>query len=189
MPRHLPVIDCVTDVRAADILCGMKKRTNMPREDLPYCECPWLENAARDPECSIEFDAELNEYHLKHGKGYLMIYHCPFCAGRAPKSLRGEMFATVSSDEAARLHLLTKDMKTEKDVRAGLGEPTHVHEVGAMMQERNVGQKAGKVRVCKALHYDSHSETARINVNVGRHGKVSIHFTGKYIGKPGAKKP
>lgn len=162
----------------------MEKRTNMPREDLPYCECPWLENAARDPECSIEFDAELNEYHLKSGRGTFMIYHCPFCAGRAPKSLRDQMFATVSTEEASRLHLLTKDMKTEKDVRAGLGEPTHVFETGAMKMERNVGRKAGEIRVCKSLRYENQSDTAAINVNVGRHGKVNIHFTGKYIGKP-----
>jgi hypothetical protein len=158
----------------------------MPREDLPYCQCKWLETAAHDPDCPIEFDAELNEYHLKHGKGYSLIYHCPFCAGRTPKSLRGQMFARVSDEEAVRLHLLTKDMKTEDDVRVGLGEPTHVFEVGAMEWEKDTEEKAGEIRACKTLQYDQCSETATIRVNVGRYGQVNISFSGKYIGKPGA---
>jgi len=94
------------------------------------------------------------------------------------------MFARVSDDEAVRLHLLTKDMKTEDDVRVGLGEPTHVFEVGAMKWENDTEEKAGEIRACKTLQYDQCSETATIKVNVGRYGKVNISFSGKYIGKP-----
>lgn len=94
------------------------------------------------------------------------------------------MFAQVSAEEAARLHLLTKDMKTEDDVRAGLGEPSRVMEVGAMSQQKDTEEKAGEIRVCKTLQYEQWSETAKISVNVGRHGRVNISFFGKYIGKP-----
>ena len=98
----------------------------MPREDLPSCDCRWLERAAHDPDNPIEFDAEL-EYNLKTQRRHSWrIYHCPCCAGRAPESLRGQMFAEVSSEESARLHKLIKDLKTERDVIAALGAPTRV---------------------------------------------------------------
>ncbi|HEY3897717.1 MAG TPA: hypothetical protein VGM54_03840 [Chthoniobacter sp.] len=162
----------------------------MPREDLPFCRCRWLERAAHDPKCPIEFDAEMNEYHLVHstGGGYSLIYHCPFCAGRAPKSLRSKMFATISSEESARLHRLTKDLKTENEVRALLGEPTHVFDPGLAREEPEKNGKPGRVMMWKSLRYESHSETAAIDVRVNRHGEVSISFQGKYIGKPKKKK-
>lgn len=157
----------------------------MPREDLPLCDCRWLERAAHDAACPIEFDLELNEYNLKTTNGGSMrIYHCPFCAGRAPHSLRAQMFATVSSDETIRLHQLTKDLKTEEDVLAHLGKPTHVFDPGATIAEPDDGDKPGEIRTCKSLRYESHSDTATINVNVGRHGKVRISFSGKYVGRP-----
>ena len=155
----------------------------MPRDDLPFCECRWLERAAHDPNCLIEFDPELNEYNLKTTNGGSMLfYHCPFCSGRAPESLRGQMFATVTHEETTRLHQLTKDLKTESDVVALLGEPTHTFDPGVVSWSREEDDKPREITTCKALRYDDHSETATINVNVGRHGKVRISFTGKYIG-------
>jgi hypothetical protein len=157
----------------------------MPADDLPLCQCRWLERAAHDPTCPIEFDPELNEYNLKTSDGGSMrIYHCPFCAGRAPESLRALMFATVSCEETFRLHQLTKKFKTEDDVLTCLGPPTHVFDPGIASTTPDDGDKPGEIRACKSLRYDNHSETATINVNVGRHGQVSISFSGKYLGKP-----
>ena len=157
----------------------------MPRDDLPFCDCRWLERAAHDPTCPVEFDPELNEYNLKTSNSHSMrIYHCPFCAGRAPESLRAQMFATVSPEETLRLHQLTKDLKTEADVFTHLGEPTHTFDPGATCIEPDDDDKPGEIRTCKSLRYDNHSDTATINVNVGRHGKVRISFFGKYVGKP-----
>jgi hypothetical protein len=156
----------------------------MPRNDLPFCECRWLENAAHDPNCPIEFDPGLNEYNLKTTNGGSMrIYHCPFCSGRAPESLRARMFATVTYDETSRLHHLTATLKTEEEVRAALGEPTHVFDPGGTSGGRENDDKPGEIKVWKTLRYDQHSDTANINVKVNRHGRVSISFSGKYIGK------
>ena len=70
---------------------GGVKPTAMPREDLPFCDCKWLERAAHDAHCPVEFDPELNEYNLKTSDGGSMrIYHCPFCAGRAPARQPGQ---------------------------------------------------------------------------------------------------
>jgi hypothetical protein len=156
----------------------------MPRENLPFCDCRWLDRAARDPLCPIEFDRELNEYHLKTANGFMLIYHCPFCAGRAPDSLRPQIFATVTPEETTRLHLLTKNLKTEKQVLAHLGPPTRVFDPGAVIAEPDKDGKPGEIRACRSLRYENHSDTATINVNVGRYGKVRISFSGKYIGKP-----
>ena len=157
----------------------------MTRDNLPYCDCDWLERAAHDSHCPVEFDPKLNEYMIKTSNGgSLAIYHCPFCAGRAPKSLRDRMFASVTHEEAARLHQLTKDLKTEQEVLVHLGKPTHVFDPGATITAPEIGRNPGETRMCRSLHYDSHSSTANINVNVDRHGKASISFSGKYIGKP-----
>ena len=114
----------------------------------------------------------------------MRIYHCPFCAGRAPESLRAQMFATVFPEETIRLHQLTKGLKTEKQVLAHLGEPTEVFDPGMTICEPENDDKPGEIRSCKTLRYDNHSDTATIEVTVGRHGKVRISFSGKYIGKP-----
>ena len=114
----------------------------------------------------------------------MRIYHCPFCAGRAPDSLRAQMFATVSSEETIRLHQLTKSLRTEKQVLKHLGPPTYVFEPGVVVAEPEKEGEPGEIRACKSLRYENHSETATINVNVGRHGKVRISFSGKYVGRP-----
>lgn len=161
----------------------------MSRDDLPFCECRWLERAAHDPQCPIEFDPELREYNLKFGSHSLRIYHCPFCAGRAPESLRKHLFAVVPPEETARLHLLTKDLKTEKEVREKFGEPTHVFEYGGSMQEAGKDGVPGEIRTWPAIRYDNYSETATIGVRIGRQGKISISFMPKYLGRPGQIAP
>lgn len=161
----------------------LKKR--VPQDDFPFCECNWFERAAHDPDCSIEFDPELNEYNLMSPNGGAMrLYHCPFCAGRAPESLRGQMFATVTSEETIRLHNLTKELKTETEVRKVLGEPAHEFEPGIVSESPPKDGEATVIKASKSLRYDQHSETATIDVTVGRHGNVSISFSGKYIGRP-----
>ena len=157
----------------------------MPRDDLPLCDCRWLERAAHDPDNPIEFDPELNEYNLKtpHRHSF-RIYHCPFCAGRAPESLRAQMFATVPAEEEVRLHNLTKDLKTENDVIDALGEPTYILNPGSVQTEPDADNAPGKIRTFKVLRYNSASDTALIEADVDAHGNASISFSGKYIGRP-----
>lgn len=119
----------------------------------------------------------------------MLFYHCPFCAGRAPESLRAQMFATVSPEETARLHQLTSKLKTEKQVLAQLGKPSHVADPGVTSHEPDKDGGPGEIRACKTLRYENHSETATINVNVGRYGKVRISFAGKYVGPPKKRTP
>jgi hypothetical protein len=157
----------------------------MPRDDLPFCECNWFERAALDPHCPVEFDPDLNEYNLKTtNKGSMRMYHCPFCSGRAPESFRGQRFATVASEETIRLHRLTRNFRTEDEVRAALGEPTVEFDPGLISQEKSSEEEAPVINSYKTLRYDQYSDTVSIFVKVNRNGTVSIHYTGKHIGKP-----
>lgn len=114
----------------------------------------------------------------------MRIYHCPFFSGRAPESLRPKMFATVSSEEITRLHLLTKDFRTEAEVLARFGQPSQAFDPGWSSTAPDEDNKPGAIRTCKILRYENFSDTAIIEVQVARHGKVEIIFSGKYIGKP-----
>src|SRR3989442_14016479 len=97
----------------------MKKRTGPTVMEAP-CACGSLENALNDPDTPIVFDRELNEYHIEYeikngGKGFLMIYYCPFCGGAAPKSQRRKLFAVIPPSEEERLYQLFNEVLTLDD--------------------------------------------------------------------------
>jgi predicted nucleic acid binding AN1-type Zn finger protein len=73
-----------------------------PRKDI--CDCGVLERMADDPAFSIEFDPALNEYHITcQSGGYSVIYYCPFCGGRTPKSKRTRLLHRMTAGEKQRL--------------------------------------------------------------------------------------
>ena len=95
----------------------------MPNNRIAPCKCGYLQRQANHPDSPIRFDAELNEYHFTHrtstgGEAKMMIYHCPFCGGRAPKSRRSELFYRLTRAEQVRLCELTKNMPTLQSVMA-----------------------------------------------------------------------
>ena len=97
-----------------------------PKRTMP-CRCGFLERHANSPDSPIRFDPELNEYHFVHqtsegNEALMMIYHRPFCGGKAPKSRRDELFHRLSQAEQIRLSKLTKDLRTIDEVRGALGE-------------------------------------------------------------------
>ena len=85
----------------------MRKRTHSSVTK-KLCCCGYLERAGLDPESPIDFDTRTNEYQFKYmvaggkGEGSLIIYHCPFCGGAAPESLRDALFETVTVSERQR---------------------------------------------------------------------------------------
>jgi hypothetical protein len=157
----------------------------MPRADLPFCDCRWLERAAHDPDNPIQFDPELNEYNLKTSSGHsLRIYHCPFCAGRAPESLRAQMFATVSSEESERLHRLVQEIQSKADAIRVLGTPTDVLEPGGRCIEPERDGRPSYIHLYKTLRYESVSDTAVLDVHIDQYGRATTSLCGKYLGKP-----
>ena len=156
----------------------------MPRKDLPFCDCRWLEHAAHNPNVPIEFDAESHEYRLKTLNGSSMpLYHCPFCSGRAPESLRHQMFADVSPEESERLQHLIKHIKTEGDAVRVLGEPTRVLEPGGGHTEREKDDTPGYIHLYRTLRYEAVSDTAVVDIHVDQNGRVFISLFGQYLGK------
>jgi len=158
----------------------------MPRDDLPLCACGWFERAANDPACPLEFDPDLNEYNLVANRGSWRLYHCPFCAGRAPASHRAELFARIPSEETDRLHLLTKNLLTEQDVLRHLGEPSKRLEPGSSTTYPGRTGQPSRTETFSILRYDQHSSIAQIDVRVHRDGTVDIRggFTAHSVASP-----
>src|SRR5215467_7303905 len=150
------------------------------RDERDECNCGHLARLAADPREVIEFDARLNEYHIlrKDGSGYSLIYFCPLCGGRAPKSQRSSLFHRLTEAERHRLTELTKDLRTVQEVAAALGEP----DVQGLRLTVTAPEKEGQPETTQtypAMTYSKLSDTAIINVQVYPDDKVGITFQGK----------
>jgi len=158
---------------------------NMPNPDAPACGCKWFERSAKDPNIPVVFDEIKNEYHLVHqnDSGISLFYHCPFCGGKAPESLRDNFFADVSVEETTRLHLLTENILTEEDMRAIHGEPDSVFPTSGSMTTPGSDTEAPETTIGgRWLIYTNLSETAEVRIRISRYGKLRFSFSGKYLG-------
>ena len=152
----------------------------MPHKEKGTCKCEWLERAADEPKCPVEFDAELNECHLVIGpKDYMIIYYCPFCGGSAPKSRRDRLFHTLTDAEQQRLVTLTKDMHTVEDVTHAFGEPDIRQPVGIVITEQERDGKPETTQSYPVLIYTKLSDIADVHVKVYPTDRVGISFQGK----------
>jgi Domain of unknown function (DUF6980) len=153
----------------------------MPEPDeRDECKCGHLGRLAEDPREAVEFDAQLNEYHVRRtdGSGYSLIYFCPLCGGRAPKSQRGSLFHRLTDAERHRLTELTKDLRTVQEVIAALGEP----DLKGLRVSVTTPEKEGKPETTQtypAMTYSKLSDSAIINVQVYPNDRVAITFQGK----------
>jgi hypothetical protein len=113
------------------------------------CNCFFLHEAATNPESPIVFDDRLNEFHVQMRNGYSMIYYCPICGGKAPTSLRDDLFAVISPEEEAKLTKITQECLCEQDMRRTLGEPdkTRISYVYNNFSESAYRRSRGKRRV------------------------------------------
>jgi hypothetical protein len=148
------------------------------------CKCEWLERAADDPKCPIEFDAELNEYHLVRGpKDYMMIYYCPCCGGSAPKSKRDRLFHRLTDIERHRLVRLTEKMRTLQAVTDAFGEPEIKMPVGLVTTKPEKRGKPETTQAYPVMIYKKLSEIADVHVTILPDDRVSITFQGKAVKK------
>lgn len=155
----------------------------MPDEDAEPCGCHWLEREADEPLSPVEFDPVFNEYHFKrHDGGTMMIYHCPFCGGAAPKSKRAQMFAVITEQEQERLTELTGALRTLDEVMNALGKPDLDAPASSMVLESDGNPP--RVDLHRQLRYEHLSDTASVVVREIESGRVSITFQGKCIGPP-----
>jgi hypothetical protein len=147
-----------------------------------------LDAQANHPDSPIRFDPELNEYHFIHdtstsGEAKMMIYHCPFCGGRAPKSRRSELFHRLTHAEQRRLCELTKSMRTIQDVTAAFGEPDIKQPVGMVITKPERDGKPETTQSYPVMIYTKLSDIADVHVTIYPTDRVGISFQGKGVKK------
>jgi hypothetical protein len=145
------------------------------------CDCGALDRAAKDPDVPIEFDARLNEFHPVHARGRRLIYHCLWCGGKAPESLRGTLFAQISAQEQNRLLALVADVTTAADLIERLGKPDSDSSQGVVIEVPKHDGKAPTVEARRLLVYTNLSDVAYLSAEVRADGRVAISLVGKQI--------
>jgi hypothetical protein len=150
------------------------------------CECGYLQRAADDSDNPIEFEKDTNEFHFTYAepsdgnKATLMIYHCPFCGGAAPKSKRDLLFAHVSREERERLATLLKPLKTIEDTLDTLGVPDH--DGYSVTEDQSHGELPPNIVYNRLLRYSGLSEVADVCISECFDGTVRWTLQGKFIG-------
>jgi hypothetical protein len=151
-----------------------------------YCTCGSLQRAAETAGAPVKFDKDMNEFLLTgglDGAHDVIMRHCFFCGGRAPESLRQNLFARLTDDERWRLIDLMKPLKTAEDVIATLGEPDRDMEVGSSTTRPERDGMPEETTYYRNLLYHNLSETAEVRVIVYPAGMVAFSFTGKALNK------
>ena len=154
------------------------------------CTCNYLESAVRDKDSPIRFDSRMNEFKFEYTssdgvKGSLRIYHCPFCGGAAPASLRATLFATIPSAELGRLRTLTANIKTIQDVLDHLGKPDVDHPAGITITTPANGAQPPTTESFRVLTYLGLSDVAEIHITDYVNKGLRVSYQGKYIGLKG----
>ena len=164
-----------------------KKKRNALSVTTELCKCEFLERCAKDPEKPINFNPKVNEFHFEYktdrgSVSHLIIYHCPFCGGAAPESIRESLFEVVPLTEMKRLQKLTATIHSIEDALSKLGLPDEDSQsnVAGITPERD--RKPQKIQNFRRIVYRNLSDVAEIHITDFLRDRVSIFFQGKPIG-------
>jgi hypothetical protein len=131
------------------------------------------------------FDEMMKEYHLVHkgGNGHSLFYHCPFCGGRAPDSMRRTFWTEVSLEESNRLHQLTKEIRTPQELFERFGTPNQDFEVSGGSTIPGSDDAPPETTLGpRRVVFEGLSETADVHVRIDRYDRLRFSFIGRYIG-------
>jgi hypothetical protein len=103
------------------------------------CDCGGPERWVRDPHFPVEFDEQMNEYHLVRDGARALMRYCFWCGGRLPESRRGSCFTTPSAAEMAEVKGLLDGAKTHEDVLRILGPPDEFRDMGGGVIDKTSG--------------------------------------------------
>ncbi len=149
------------------------------------CSCGYLQRAADDPDVPIQFEEATREYQFAYqsagefGPSMLVINHCPFCGGTAPKSKRALLFHAIPDAEEDRLKELFISIKTIADALERFGEPDSDVPIGmASMRDEADGQPSS-IRYQRTLRYGTLSEIADVEIIEASGGRISFSISGK----------
>ncbi len=163
----------------------MPKPTYASVTDQP-CTCRYLQSAAEDADNPIAFDEKTSEYQFTYrepgldGPSMLVIYHCPFCGGAAPRSKRSLLFATIPRSEEKRLAVLLGPIKTLDEAVALLGKPDY--DGHGRVRDPGSDERAPTVECRREIRYEDLSDVAAVWITERPDGSVSCCLQGKYIG-------
>ncbi len=79
----------------------------------------------------MEFDLEMNEFHILHqrGRGSGQVYYCIACGGKPPESLRHTFFEEPTESDYADAWSRIENLKNEEDFIGEFGEPAYVFDI------------------------------------------------------------
>src|SRR5690606_34277173 len=149
------------------------------------CTCDYLQTAADEPTNPITFDDRTGEYQFTYSEdggkspATLVIYHCPWCGGAAPRSKRPLLFEVVPRDEEQRLAELLKPIQTMRDVFEALGDPDFDDYSKTQTVERDGSPPVTSFQ--RELRYCELSDVAEVWISEGRDGRAYWRLQGKPI--------
>lgn len=149
------------------------------------CKCGYLREAADNPRLPIVFDKRMGEYHFqyhdKEAKGYttLVIYHCPFCGGAAPKSKRALLFHVIPPDEERRLTALLDGVSSIRAAIRKLGKAEDDNPRGAGVEVPEQAGHPPTMQWFRTLRYEKLSKVADVWVTERADGRASWRLQGK----------
>jgi hypothetical protein len=149
------------------------------------CKCGYLRQAADDPRQPIVFDKPTGEYHFRYreegSNGYstLVIYHCPFCGGAAPKSKRASLFHVILPSEEQRLTRMLNGITSLRSAIRKLGRPDNDNPRGTGVQMPERAGRAPTMQWFRTLRYEKLSKVVDVWFRERADGRASWQLLGK----------
>lgn len=147
------------------------------------CRCSYLNDAAADEANPIVFDERTGEFQFTYFEeggefpSMLIIFHCPFCGGTAPKSKRPELFKSIPRDEEERLASILQPIATIDDALTQLGIPDTDSHSKSRQYERE--GKVPTVQYFRMIQYNGLSDVAIVSFTERSDGKAYWQLQGK----------
>jgi hypothetical protein len=152
----------------------------MASDELRIGDCGMPDRWVVDPHFPVEFDEEMNEYHVVHKGARAQMRYCFWCGGRLPESKRGTFFTTPDMAEMAEVEALLKGAKSHEDVVRILGPPDEVHDLGGFTKDKATGGVVA--RWDQHYRYSTRWKTVVLHVPVLLEGRFYYSIHGHYLG-------
>jgi hypothetical protein len=123
----------IDDPRLTILFCPFCGEHGWPDRGSRSCECGVMASIVQDYPKLLEFDSEMNEFHvLSRRNGKHQIYYCIACGGNPPRSLRHTFFEAPTDSEYEEAWSRIGNLKDEKDYIREFGDPTHVFDIAPL---------------------------------------------------------
>jgi hypothetical protein len=162
-----------------------KRPTSVSATDAP-CKCGYLRRAADDARLPIVFDKFTAEFHFQYreadstGFSKLVIYHCPFCGGHAPRSKRALLFHVIPPEEERRLAALLDGVASIRGAIRKLGKPDDDSPSGTGVQMREHAGRPMTMQWFRTLRYEKLSKVVDVWITERADGRASWRLQGKH---------